>query len=269
MKRMLLACLLLVPLVVRAAPPAAERDMVLVPAGEFVMGTSEAEARRLAELHGVHPTLFLTEAPRRTVRLDAFAIDRCPVTNAQYKAFIDATGRRPPRHWQGRDVPEGEGDHPVVWVGWHDAAAYAAWAGLRLPAEAEWEKAARGTDRRAYPWGSDWRDDATRTDDPDSPQTRALTAPVGAFPAGASPYGVLDLCGNVAEWTATDGEWTIAQAYAAGVSVATNAHYSCLHTRPRWPDIPPAEERAVLGKVYFIRGDLAALLARWKADLGK
>ncbi len=177
--------------------------MVYVPGGQLVMGTTEAEAKRLAAEHGVHPTLFLTEVPQRKVTVKPFLIDRFPVTNAQYKAFVDATRHRPPSHWGGRNVPNGLLDHPVTCVGWKDADAYARWAGLRLPTEPEWERAARGIDGRTYPWGNQWRDDATRLDDPVWPQTLARTTPVGAFPAGAGPEGVMDLCGNVAEWTAT------------------------------------------------------------------
>ena len=191
---------------VTAAEPAAERDMVYIPGGPFAMGTSEAEAKKLAERYGVHPSLFLTEVPQRTVDVKPFLIDRFPVTNARYKRFIDAANPRPPLSWQGRKYPAGKADHPVTCIFWQDADAYARWAGLRLPTEAEWEKAARGTDGRVYPWGNEWRDDATRTDDPASPQTRALTTPVGAFPAGASSYGVMDLCGNVAEWTGTPSQ---------------------------------------------------------------
>jgi hypothetical protein len=180
--------------------------MILIPGGEFVMGTSPEEAQALAQQHGVHPTLFLGETPKRNVLVKPFWIDRCPVTNAQYKRFIEATNRHAPYGWQGRDFPPGTAEHPVASVGWHDADAYARWAELRLPTEAEWEKAARGTDGRLYPWGNEWRDEATRIDNLAWPQTRALTTPVGAFPAGASPYGVLDLCGNVAEWTGTPSQ---------------------------------------------------------------
>lgn len=202
----LLAGGLLPPLAAPAAGPPPQHEMIYIPAGEFVMGTTEEEAQRLAEQYDVHPTLFLTETPQRTVHVEAFLIDRFPVTNAQYKKFIDATGHRPPPGWNGDEYPEGKADHPVAGVGWHAADAYARWAGLRLPTEAEWEKAARGTDGRTYPWGNQWRDDATRLDDPNWPQTRALTTPVGAFPAGASPYGVMDMAGNVAEWTSTPSQ---------------------------------------------------------------
>jgi len=185
-------------------PPDGPLEMVLIPEGDFVMGSSQEEIEALARQYHVHPTLFAGEIPRRTVHLKAFLIDRYPVTNAQYARFIEATGHAPPFTWPGGKYPEGQDDYPVTGVRWGDAAAYARWAGKRLPTAAEWEKAARGTDGRIYPWGNEWRDDACWTDDPSCPQTLARTTPVGAFPAGASPYGVMDLGGNVAEWTATD-----------------------------------------------------------------
>jgi len=182
---------------------AQEDDMIYIPAGEFIMGTSREEAERLAKEYDVHPSLFMSECPRRKVNLPAFYIDRYPVTNAQYKKFIDATGHRPPAGWNGNNFPEGKGDYPVTNVNWNDAAAYAKWAGKRLPTEEEWEKAARGTDGRIYPWGNEWRDDACLIDDGKSPQFRPRLTPVGCFPAGASANGVMDMVGNVAEWTAT------------------------------------------------------------------
>jgi len=180
-----------------------DAPMVYIPAGEFTMGTSKEEAKELGEKYGIHPSYFLTETPKRTVNVKGFLIDKYPVTNKQYKKFIDATKHRPPRGWQNRTYPAGMGDHPVTNMFWQDADAYAKWAGKRLPTAEEWEKAARGTDGRQFPWGHEWNDEAARTDDPSAPQTRALTTPVGCFPKGASPYGVMDLCGNVAEWTGT------------------------------------------------------------------
>ena len=183
------------------AAAASPGDMVLVPAGEAIVGTSEEEARRLAAEYDVHPGLFQLESPRRTIRLPAFWIDRFPVTNAQFAEFCKATKR--PSPWGKGGVPAELANRPVGGVDWAAAAAYAQWAGKRLPTAEEWEKAARGTDGRLYPWGNEWKEDATRIHDPRSPRTEPLTTPVGSFPQGASPYGVMDLSGNVAEWTAT------------------------------------------------------------------
>lgn len=202
----LITAVAIVPPIVSAAADSTDRDMLHVPAGQFEMGTNQDEAGRLAEQYGVHPTLFLTETPQRTVHVEAFLIDRFPVTNAQYKEFVTATRGRQPANWIDGGFLENTGDHPVTCVNWQAAKAYADWAGLRLPTEAEWEKAARGTDGRRWPWGNEWNSDAVRTADPASPQTRALTTPVGAFPLGASPYGVMDLAGNVAEWTSTPSQ---------------------------------------------------------------
>ena len=180
--------------------------MVHIPAGEFTMGTSVEEAGRLARDVDAHASLFKNETPRRKVMVQGFLIDKYPVTNRQYKRFVGDTGRRPPPGWNGPAFPEGTDDHPAANVFWQDADAYAKWAGKRLPTEEEWEKAARGTDGRQYPWGNAWDPEATRIDDPKRPQTRALTTPVGCFPRGASPYGVMDMCGNVAEWTSSPSQ---------------------------------------------------------------
>lgn len=190
-----------------AAPPSPKgvEGMVYIPAGEFLMGTSKEEARQLTEEYGVHPSLFAGETPQRRVYVKAFYIDRYPVTNAQYKEFIEATGHRPPPHWRGREYPPDQADVPVTYVNWHDANAYAQWAGKRLPTEEEWEKAARGPDGRRYPWGNEWDEEACWVDDGTSPQT-PLPFPIGCFPQGASPYGVMELVGNVAEWTSTSSQ---------------------------------------------------------------
>jgi len=169
------------------------------------MGTTEADVQQLVQEYGVHPSLFAGETPQRKVEVAAFFIDRFPVTNSQYKKFIDGTGRHAPRYWKGKDYPAGQADWPVTYLGWADADAYARWAGKRLPTEAEWEKAARGDDGRQYPWGNEWDDQACRIDDGTSPQTPPPLA-VGCFPKGASPYGVMDLAGNVAEWTSTPSQ---------------------------------------------------------------
>jgi serine/threonine protein kinase len=155
--------------------------MVLVPAGPFLMGPN-----------------------RREVALDAFYMDRLPVTNRQFKRFLDVTGYRPEdesaarfvAHWSGGAIPAGQEDHPVVYVSWEDACAYATWAGKRLPTEAEWEKAARGVDGRRYPWGPAAPDE----EHANFGRKRRGTVAVGSCPAGASPYGIEDLAGNVWEW---------------------------------------------------------------------
>jgi formylglycine-generating enzyme required for sulfatase activity len=161
--------------------------MVLVPAGDFPMGTNER---------------FSDEGPQHTVHLDAYYIDKYEVTNLQYEKFIDATHRKAPSHFTDRQVPQGKADHPVTFVTWYDARDYCAWAGKRLPNEAEWEKAARGTDARTFPWGNEF--DIRKANTPvrwGRIGVEGDTTPVGAFPDGASPYGLQDMSGNVWEWT--------------------------------------------------------------------
>ena len=133
-------------------------DMVLIPAGKFIFGTSDEEEQLVTRQLGggeivEHPRWFKSEKPQQEVYLDAFYIDEFEVTNAAYQKFIDATGYFAPRHWANRKYPEGEDNLPVVYVNWKDANAYCRWAGKRLPTEIEWEKAARGTDARIWALG--------------------------------------------------------------------------------------------------------------------
>jgi formylglycine-generating enzyme required for sulfatase activity len=161
-----------------------------VPAGSFLMGSDPARGRIGA---------YDNEQPQHTVTLPDYDIARYPVTVAEYGCFV-RTGQREPNDWQ---TQLGKLDHPVVRVSWHDAVAYAAWLSERtgerwwLPTEAEWEKAARGTDGQIYPWGDAF--DTTRCNTSES--GKSGTTPVGTYPAGASPYGAQDLAGNVWEWT--------------------------------------------------------------------
>jgi len=205
------------PLPAMRVNPKDGAEMVLVPAGEFLMGTSE---QQLAAWLAAHPTdereWFADELPQRSVYLDAYYIYKTEVTVAQYRRFCQATGRQmaPEPSWGWQDA------HPIVNVTWADATAYADWAGVALPTEAQWEKAARGTDGRLYPWGNAWPPPVKAGNFADEACKRsgeymggwtfidgyddgyAETAPVGSFPAGASPYGVLDMAGNVWEWCA-------------------------------------------------------------------
>jgi formylglycine-generating enzyme required for sulfatase activity len=139
------------------------------------------------------------------MEMKRFFIDRYPVSNAQFKAFVDASKYHPAddanflKHWHNGSYPAGWGNKPVTWVSLEDARAYAAWAGKRLPHEWEWQYAATGADGRAYPWGSDWRADLV----PKQASGRLVSVPddVDAHPDGASPFGVQDLVGNVWQWT--------------------------------------------------------------------
>ena len=126
------------------------------------------------------------------------------MTNLQYRKFNNDTHRRSPSHFRNRTFPPGKADHPVTFVSWEDANAYCQWAGKRLPTDEEWEKAARGSDGRMFPWGDEF--DIKRANTPlrwKKLNQFGDTTPVGAFPAGASPYGLMDMSGNVWEWTAS------------------------------------------------------------------
>ena len=167
------------------APPG---EMITIPAGPFLMGNDEGDE---------------DERPAHTVELPEYQIDKYEVTNAQFALFIVETGyvtdaelAGEGKTWRSYYEP-GKENHPVVKVSWNDALAYCLWAGKRLPTEAEWEKAARGTDGRIYPWGNEY--DPNRLNGKDG--GRRTTTPVGSFPEGASPYGVMDMAGNVWEWT--------------------------------------------------------------------
>jgi formylglycine-generating enzyme required for sulfatase activity len=137
--------------------------------------------------------------------MKAYYIDRTPVTNNAYLEFVIATGYRPPdehnflRDWRDGKPRRGWENKPVTWVSIEDARAYAAWAGKRLPREWEWQYAAQGTDGRLFPWGNDW--DGARVPDVNKGRTLLPPADVDTHPGGASPFGVLDLVGNVWQWT--------------------------------------------------------------------
>ncbi|MFN8463898.1 MAG: SUMF1/EgtB/PvdO family nonheme iron enzyme [Caldilineaceae bacterium] len=172
---------------VAPANPILGLQWIMIPAGEFIMGSDgRTDARATSD-----------EMPRHRLVLPSFYISRYPVTNAQYGRFVAATGYACPSHWAGGHVPSGREDHPVVNVGWYDAQAFCDWSGVLLPSEAQWEKAARGRDGRLYPWGSE-EPQASRCN---CDRRLEDTAPVGTCADGDSPYGAADMAGNVLEWT--------------------------------------------------------------------
>ncbi len=174
-------------------------ELVLIPEGEFLMGSEDGVA---------------AERPVHRVSLDAFYLGKSPITNIQYRKFVDETGYRAPHfddpraqldNWdpERKTYPVGRGNHPVVLVSWHDAQAYSSWAGGRLPTEAEWERAARGgLEGKLYPWGDEINKSLANYD------TREGTTPVGSYPPNG--YGLYDMAGNVWEWVA---DWYHAKYY--------------------------------------------------------
>jgi formylglycine-generating enzyme required for sulfatase activity len=186
----------------------APQGMLTIPAGpfDFVVGGVEIEGQTWDGNDVQYPWEdSARRGHRRHMQMESFHIDRTPVTNAQYAVFLDESGWRPLdahnflRHWVDGRPPVGWENKPVTWVGIEDARAYAAWAGKRLPHEWEWQYAAQGGDGRRYPWGNDWREDLV----PAVNRGRQLRAPadVDAFPQAASPFGLLDLVGNIWQWT--------------------------------------------------------------------
>jgi formylglycine-generating enzyme required for sulfatase activity len=193
--------------------------MVYVPAGEFLMGSSDGDSHAEGD-----------EKPQHTVYLAGYWIGRTEVTNAQFLMFIEAGGYSKQEYWtaEGWQWKESEGitqprywdeptwnkpDHPVVAVSWFEAAAYAKWLGARLPTGAEWEKAARGTDGRIWPWGNEFHCEGGNLGDSRTGCSDGYeyTAPVGSYLAGASWCGALDMAGNVWEWVA---DWYSGDYYA-------------------------------------------------------
>ena len=187
-----------------------ETNQLSVPLGALTSPLGTALSHSNPDIRDVALTVFdsqvkipagtvLVGEDLNSVFVDAFKIGRYPVTNAQYKRFIDATGHRDPYSWEDNQFLPNTGDHPVIWVSSEDAEVYADWVGGRLPSFEEWERAARGDDDRLFTWGD-------KIDKPRCNTAEAgarTTTPVGTFPEGISQFGCYDLLGNVWEWTST------------------------------------------------------------------
>jgi formylglycine-generating enzyme required for sulfatase activity len=198
----------IVPIEPARLPAGRAAGMVKVPAGDFDFAVSGVMIEGGND-EGAGVQYPWEPTPRRhhrrRMRIESFYIDRFPVTNADFKKFLDASGYRPAddhnflRHWKGGTYPDGAGNKPVVWVSLEDARAFAKWAGKRLPHEWEWQYAAQGTDGRLYPWGNAW--EQKRVPAPDRGRDMRLPDDVDAHPEGASPFGVMDMASNVWQWT--------------------------------------------------------------------
>ncbi len=200
-------------------------DFIRIPGGAYLLGTPERDLSALAKAYGGTRESYREESPQHALELPAFEIARIPVTNALYAAFVAASGAPAPSTWRAPQPPIALADHPVVDVSWDDANAFCEWLTtatkdegrrtkdeeavetsfgrssfvVRLPTEAEWERAARGIDGRAFPWGDTW--DTTRANTRES--GLAGTTPAGMYANGASADACLDMAGNVWEWTAS------------------------------------------------------------------
>ena len=208
--------------------------MIWIPPGPFLMGTDAVDAENQGVKLGFPQPWYEDERPRHRIELQGFYIDRHEVTQGEYLVFIRTTGHRPPAHWRNGEYKVGTKDHPVTFVDWYDANDYCRWMKKKLPSEAEWEKAARGSDGRLYPWGDVF--DINRAHLSPASDVVLQLSPVGAYPEGASPYGVMDLVGNVWEWTdswylAYPGstlrkpEFGMKHRVVRGLSVHTLGHY--------------------------------------------
>jgi formylglycine-generating enzyme required for sulfatase activity len=182
---------------VKLEPAVKTTEMIHIPAGVFLMGRSVE--RTSTEGRGNDD-----ETPEHQVYVPGFYMDKYETTNIQYKAFLDASGIKPPRNWRGGNIPPGKDHHPVNYVSWFEANDYCHWVGKRLPTEAEWEKGARGTKGLHFPWGNTF--DPMKANTPQhwlALDKKGDTMPVGSFENGKSPFGLYDMAGNLYEWTSS------------------------------------------------------------------
>jgi len=224
------------PLVILTVKDNAEA--VLLPAGEYVVGTFKEKVLELVRSLGEKDDpIFHAELLRHPVVLKDVYVDRFAVTNARYAAFLKATKQRDPAYWLDRRYNEPE--QPVTGISWREAAAYAEWAGKRLPTEDEWEAAARGNDERIWPWGNVFENGRCNSRE----WHAGKPLPVGSLPAGVSPCGAHDLAGNVWEFTSTN--WENMGRVIRGGSYQHGAAY-CRNTC-RWAMDPDLRGKTTLG----------------------
>jgi cytochrome c-type biogenesis protein len=181
-----------------------EGQMVFIPAGHFILGTQETDDAAEALSLGIPKPWYADETPEKKVFLKGFYIDQYEVTNRRYKKYVDDVGAEPPPNWKNNNYPEGQDKHPVAWVNWFDASNFCQWAGKHLPSEKQWERAARGTGGKKYPWGDAFDIKFANLAHATGQKTKLKA--VGNFPEGASAEGIHDLIGNVWEWVEDDYE---------------------------------------------------------------
>jgi iron(II)-dependent oxidoreductase len=173
-------------------------DMALIPAGDFYQGSSEEMVDwAISKFHAESREWYRDETPVTKVYLDDFFIDKNEVTVGQYKIYVKETGKPKPKYFENPNF--NQDNQPVVGISWQEANDYCAWKGKRLPTESEWEKASRGPDAKIYPWGH--QVDETKANVLGMNDNYRYPAPVGMFPQGQSLYGLMDMSGNVWEWT--------------------------------------------------------------------
>ncbi len=175
-----------------------DAEMILIPEGPFRIGSDQEDIDWIVrKFRSESREWYQDETPAQEIFLKSYYIDKFEVTNSQYETYIKATGKLAPKYWG--DPKFNSARKPVVGVSFQEASDYCQWTGKRLPNEAEWEKAARGEDARKFPWGNEA--DPTRANVFGTKDQNRYTSSVGAYPQGKSPYGVMDMAGNVWEWT--------------------------------------------------------------------
>jgi len=214
--------------------------MVLIPAGETVIGTNSERAD-------------IQDQPQHMVNLPGYYIDKYPVTNVQYAKFVATTNHRPPLDWELGKIPDKKNLHPVVMVSWYDAQAYCEHAGKRLPTEIEWEKAARGKDGKRWPWG-----DTMLPTNLNTYYNVGSTTLVTRYTQGQSSYGVFDMAGNVSEWTASD---FIPYAGSSAPATLFKPKMMTESTNPLDRAMKVADLKTVEGVIYKVRRG-----GSWKSD---